>query len=165
MATKHISCLWLLAILAIVPTDHIQAAETNQFNGYYSVSGLMGQMVENVQGDSFGSIEDIIISDEGQILYVILGYQAELQNERYVPIPWAFIKDKLISNDSKWVLDIDRQTLANAPSFSIANWQVFAEASWNEIIYTYYNVQKTEPFSNLTNRNKPPAPTGLHIVR
>lgn len=87
-----------------------------------SEAALIGIDVENASGENLGKIEDLVIHLElGQIIYAVLLYNSYSGiNDKLFAIPWdAFV---LYEDRMKFILDINKRELENAPGFDRDNW-------------------------------------------
>ncbi len=103
-----------------------------------SASTLNGTPVENLEGEDLGKIEELMVDlTYGRIAYAVLSFGGILGNgDKLFAIPWDALyvdtKKKVI------VLDIDRQTLQNAPGVDRDNWPGTDDHNWLVDVYNYY---------------------------
>ncbi|MDG6245074.1 MAG: PRC-barrel domain-containing protein [Methanolobus sp.] len=92
-----------------------------------SASTIRGDSVENPQGEDLGNIEDIMIDlDRGMVAYTVLSFGGVLGiGDRYFAIPWDALTKK--PGENKFIVDIDKEILKNAPGFDKDNWPVSEE--------------------------------------
>jgi sporulation protein YlmC with PRC-barrel domain len=96
-----------------------QQIETAQPVGDSSVSyrsdQLIGATIVNVQDDSLGSVEDIVISPQtGKIAYLVIGHGGLFGiDEKYTPVPWADFKST--SGTNLLVLTASKAIVEAAP--------------------------------------------------
>src|SRR5437868_14597615 len=88
----------------------------------FSMNILTGHRVENEAGEDLGKIDDLVLDDQsGRVLYAILSFGGFLgMRNRLVAVPWKRLRLK--GNHKIFILNIDKETLRNAPSFEKANW-------------------------------------------
>ena len=106
--------------------------------GFHRASSLIGEKVENPQGDTLGKIEDLVVDPgEGRVAAAIVSCGGFLGlGERLVAIPFlAFTVD---GGRGKILLDIDKETLEHAPSFKNEDWPELIDRAWTADIYSYY---------------------------
>ncbi|CAB3683870.1 MULTISPECIES: PRC-barrel domain-containing protein [Achromobacter] len=99
---------------------------------------LEGNDVYNSAGDDLGSIKDIMIDvPRGRVAYAVLSRGGVLGiGDKLFAIPWAALT---LDTDRKcFVLDIDEETLKNAPGFDKDNWPSMADETWARNLHTYY---------------------------
>lgn len=103
-----------------------------------SASTLKGASVENPEGEILGKVEDLMVGlTNGRIAFAVLSLGGILGiGDKLFAIPWdAFYVD---TEDEVVVLDIDKQTLENAPGFDKDHWPSTSDHVWMADIYNYY---------------------------
>ena len=102
---------------------------------------FIGADVENPQGQNLGDIKDVVIDrTSGRIAYAVVSFGGFLgMGEKLFAVPWdAFSQPK--ADKDKFVLDIDKERLKNAPGFDEHNWPQMASQEWVTSLYSYYHV-------------------------
>lgn len=103
-------------------------------------SDLVGLRVVNPQGDKLGKIETIMLDlQHGCIAYAVMmsGGVLGLGHKHY-PIPvGALTYDDA---DNEFILDMDIDSLRNAPSFHPDNWPDMNEKEWAEEVHDHYHI-------------------------
>ena len=87
-----------------------------------AASSFEGEPVVNLQGETLGEIEDIMLDvRSGRIAYIVLSVGGLLGiGEKYFAIPWHALT---LDTDRKcFVLDADKERLKNAPGFDKERW-------------------------------------------
>ncbi len=99
-----------------------------------SASSIKGDSVENSKGEDLGKIEDIMIDlDSGMVAYAVLSFGGFLGiGDKYFAIPWGALKKK--SGEHKFVLDVEKETLENAPGFDKDDWPRTEEEAHREYV-------------------------------
>ena len=94
-----------------------------------SSSSLIGDSVKNPQGEDLGSVEEIMIDlSSGSVAYVVLSAGGVLgMGDSYFAIPWQMVS--VDTDDHALVVDIDKDTVENAPGFDKDNWPGTGEVS------------------------------------
>ena len=89
---------------------------------YLTATSIIGDKVENLQGEHVGKIKDIMIDlSTGTIDYVVLEVGGFLGiNEKLFAIPFAALKPNQHNADFK--LDIKKEFLQKAPGFDKNHW-------------------------------------------
>ncbi|MNL50725.1 PRC-barrel domain protein [compost metagenome] len=103
-----------------------------------AASTLEGNDVYNSAGEDLGSIKEIMIDvPRGRVAYAVLSRGGVLGiGDKLFAIPW---KALTLDTDRKcFVLDIDEETLKNAPGFDKDNWPSMADETWARNLHTYY---------------------------
>jgi sporulation protein YlmC with PRC-barrel domain len=142
--TSAISLLSLLLVTAAFAAEPARVGETSYI---YRASKLIGTDVENPQGENVGEIKDVVMDPQtGQVAYAVLGFGGILgMGEKYFAIPWGALAPKTPTTKGaqydRFVLNVDKERLKNAPSFDKDNWPDMADRRWAEQVYSYYGVQ------------------------
>lgn len=93
---------------------HMSAAPA----GGQHISDLMGKDVKTADGESVGSVGDMIIDQNGQIVAIIVGVGGFLgMGEKNVAIGWDNVTRAGLADDDELRVDVTRQDLRNAPEF------------------------------------------------
>ena len=122
-----------------------------------SASTLEGDDVRNSQGDDLGKIEEIMLDvSSGRVAYAVLSFGGFLgMGDKLFAIPWEAMR--LDQENKCFVLDVDRETLENAPGFDKDNWPEFADRSWGAEVHEHYGY---EPYWKRTGMGSGTAGTG-----
>lgn len=117
------------------------AKSSNTSNVSLSASDMIGAHVENSAGEHLGKIEDLSIDvAQGRIAYAVLSFGGFLgMGDKLFALPWNALQ--LNSNDKRFLLDVDKQTLEAAPGFDKDNWPDMADPAWGSEIHRYYGQQ------------------------
>ncbi len=102
---------------------------------------VQGTSIYNPAGESLGKVEDIMIDKlTGKIAYAIAGFGGFLGiGNRHYPLPWE--KLKYDTNLGGFVVDLDRQTLEGAPSYSDTEMAGWEDPAWGQRVYDYYGAE------------------------
>ena len=103
-----------------------------------SASTLCKDIVKNNNGENLGEIKDIMIdTDTGQVCYYVLSFGGFLgMGDKYFAIP-----PQAISVDGRrkhLVLNVDKQSLRNAPGFDKNNWPNMADHKFRDRVYSHF---------------------------
>ena len=84
-----------------------------------AASSVEGTDVYNSGGDKLGTIDDIMIDKmSGKAIYAIMSFGGFLGiGEKYHPLPWSALSYD--QDKPGYVVDVDRKTLENAPSYDM----------------------------------------------
>lgn len=106
-----------------------------------SADTLIGDNVVNNLGDDLGEIKDIMLDvASGRIAYAVLSFGGFLgMGEKLFSIPWTAMK--LDPENKRFVLNMDKERLKNAPGFDKDNWPSMADATWATDIHSYYGTR------------------------
>ena len=101
---------------------------------------LMGNDVYNLQGDDLGDIKEIMLDmQSGRVTYVVLSYGGFLSmGEKLFAVPWSALT--LDTENKRFLLNVVKDKLEQAPGFDKDNWPNMADATWVKDIHTYYGV-------------------------
>lgn len=103
-----------------------------------AASTLAGDSVRNPAGDDLGNVDEIMIDiPSGKVAYAVLSFGGVLgMGNKLFAVPWNSLK---VDEDEKcFILDMDKNSLENAPGFDKDNWPDMADASWGAEVYEYY---------------------------
>jgi sporulation protein YlmC with PRC-barrel domain len=141
------STISLLSLLLVTVAFAAEPAKVGETSYIYRTSKLIGTDVENPQGENLGEIADVVLDPQtGQVAYAVLSFGGILGlGEKYFAIPWAALAPKTPTTKGaqydRFVLNVDKERLKNAPSFDKDNWPDMADRRWAEQVYSYYGVQ------------------------
>jgi sporulation protein YlmC with PRC-barrel domain len=112
------------------PGPHLMTADT-----------LIGNQVINLQGDTLGEIEDIMLDvPNGRIAYAVMVAGGFLgMGEKMFALPWSTLT--LDTTRKCFVLDADKQRIQNAPGFDKDHWPSQADRQWQDEVHTYYQAR------------------------
>ncbi len=113
----------------------------NLNNVVLSASSLTGDSVKNAQGDDLGDIKEIMIDTEnGQVQYYVLSFGGfmGMGNKLFAIPPQAMDVD---TENECMVLNLDKETLKNAPGFDDDNWPSMADETFRNKVYGYYGYE------------------------
>lgn len=105
-----------------------------------STSSINGTDVVNLQGKDVGHIEDIMIDlSTGHVAYAVLSFGGLLGvGNKLFAVPFeSFTIDQ---DDEKFILDVDKDRLKDAPGFDKNDWPETSDRTFQTEVYTYYNV-------------------------
>jgi sporulation protein YlmC with PRC-barrel domain len=154
-----------IAVFSLLLFATTSFAEVNV--GAYRGSKLIGADVENAQGEDLGDIVDIVIDPQtGRMQYAVLSFGGFLGlGEKYFAIPWEALKrepGQRMGDTERYVLNMDKERLKNAPGFDKNNWPNMADRGWAKTVYTFYDV--TPYWEQREVRMQEPA-TGTQVVQ
>jgi sporulation protein YlmC with PRC-barrel domain len=111
-----------------------------------SASSMESDKVVNPKGEDLGSIEELMVDvNSGRIAYAVLSFGGILGiGNKLFAIPWDALK--LDTVNERFILDVDKQMLEDAPGFDKDNWPKTTEHendTWMMEVYNYYD---SEPY-------------------
>jgi sporulation protein YlmC with PRC-barrel domain len=115
-----------------------ETTTAKRYRRVLSASTLKGDKVVNAAGEDLGDIHEIMIdTPTGRVAYVVLSFGGFLgMGNKLFAIPWD--KFSLDEQNKRFVLNIDRAKLEQAPGFDKDNWPDMADPGWGSRIYSYY---------------------------
>lgn len=104
-----------------------------------SSSSLEGNDVVNSAGEDLGNIEEVMIDvSSGRVAYAVLSFGGFLGlGNKLFAIPWNALQ--LDAINERFILDIDKERLENAPGFDKDHWPAMADRQWADEIHAYYS--------------------------
>jgi hypothetical protein len=96
-----------------------------------SINTLLGYKVRNPAGENLGKIEEIVIDDDGRVLYGVMWTGRHL-----TAVPWERLRAQPGAN--VFLCNIDRETLKNAPHFNRDKWPDMSVPEWREPVSAYF---------------------------
>jgi len=99
---------------------------------------LMGDSVVNAQDEDLGDIKEIMLDMRtGQVAYAVLSFGGFLgMGEKLFAVPWQALQ--LDTVNKRFVLNIDKEHLKNAPGFDPDNWPDMSDLTWANQIHHFY---------------------------
>ncbi|MDD3828863.1 MAG: PRC-barrel domain containing protein [Anaerolineaceae bacterium] len=107
-----------------------------------SATTLIGDRVRNMSGEDLGKLEEIMLDmDGGRVAYAVLSFGGVLgMGNKLFAVPWDALT--VDTENKELVLNIDRETLENAPGFDKDNWPGTETGSqWLVDVYDYYGYE------------------------
>lgn len=85
-------------------------------------SKIIGANVKNPKGDNLGGIKDLVLDPvSGHVVYAVVSFGGVLGlGNKLFAVPWSVLH--WTSNKEYYVLDLDKDTLKNAPGFDKKHW-------------------------------------------
>ena len=99
---------------------------------------LIGNDVCNPEYEPLGNVKEIMLDmRSGQIAYAVLSFGGFLgMGEKLFAVPWSALV--LDTKNKRFVLDVDKDRLENAPGFDVTDWPDMANKEWEKTIHDYY---------------------------
>jgi sporulation protein YlmC with PRC-barrel domain len=103
-----------------------------------SAGTLAGDRVRNTASDDLGKVEEIMIDlASGRVAYVVLSFGGFLGiGDKLFAVPWNALRVE--EGEHQFILDVDKQTLENAPGFDKDNWPDMADPAFGASIHQHY---------------------------
>jgi sporulation protein YlmC with PRC-barrel domain len=104
---------------------------------------LIGDGVVNAADEDLGDIKEIMLDMQtGQVAYAVLSFGGFLgMGDKLFAVPWQALH--LDTVNKRFVLDIEKQRLQNAPGFDKHAWPDMADAQWAQHIHSFYGTDPT----------------------
>jgi len=106
--------------------------------GMMGADTLMGNSVVNRNDESLGDIKEIMLDmSSGRVGYAVLSFGGFLgMGEKLFAVPWNALK--LDTEHKRFVLNVERDRLKDAPGFDKQHWPDMADQVWVSKIHSYY---------------------------
>jgi len=108
------------------------------FNQPQRLSEIMDNEVANHQGENLGSIDDLVVNEQGQLEYLILSKGGVLGvGANLIAIPLDAVSPQ-ITEDNELRINVDEATLDQAPTFAAGDYPDFADRQWQQESRGYF---------------------------
>lgn len=113
---------------------------TDETGSLIAASKVNGTNVYNRQGESLGSIYDVMIDKRsGQVAYAVMSFGGFLGiGDSYHPLPWSVLSYD--TSQGGYVVDLDRDRLQGAPTYTSRDASRWTEPGYTRSIDDYYGV-------------------------
>jgi sporulation protein YlmC with PRC-barrel domain len=103
-----------------------------------SATTIIGDAVTNAAGEDLGKIEDLMIDlDYSRVGYAVVSFGGFLGiGDKLFAVPLEALT--LDAPNHRFLLDVKRERLENAPGFDKDNWPNTFDRSWGASIYEHY---------------------------
>jgi sporulation protein YlmC with PRC-barrel domain len=112
------------------PGPHLMGADT-----------LVGNDVFNRDSEDLGDIKEIMLDMRtGRVSYAVLSFGGFMgMGKKFFAVPWEALK--LDTENKRFVLDVNRDQLKNAPGFDKDHWPDMADPIWEQSIHAHYGTR------------------------
>lgn len=112
-----------------------------------SADTLVGNDVYNKEGEALGGIKDIMLDmRNGRVSYAVLTFGGFLgMGQKLFAVPWEALE--LDTREKRFVLNVEKGRLKDAPGFDKDHWPDMADQSWAREIHSYYGTRSPSPAS------------------
>lgn len=102
---------------------------------------LVGDDVYNHKGEELGGIKEIMLDmRSGKVGYAVLSFGGFLgMGEKLFAVPWNALT--LDTENKRFVLNVEKDSLKDAPGFNKDKWPNMADQSWAREIHSYYGTK------------------------
>ncbi|MDX8121109.1 PRC-barrel domain-containing protein [Janthinobacterium sp. GMG2] len=99
---------------------------------------LIGDDVYNHDDEELGDIKEIMLDMRtGQIAYAVLSFGGVLgMGDKLFAVPWERLT--LDTVNKRFLLNVDKDLLKNAPGFDKDNWPDMGSEAWNQQMEAFY---------------------------
>ena len=99
---------------------------------------LIGEDVYNDKDEKLGDIKEFMLAmDTGNVAYAVLSFGGFLgMGEKLFAVPWNALK--LDTVNKRFVLNMEKDQLKNAPGFDKDDWPDMADQTWVNGIQSFY---------------------------
>ena len=103
-------------------------------------SASRGDKVVNSAGETLGEIKELMIDcTSSRVSYAVLEFGGFLgMGTKLFAVPMQAIK--LDTENKRFVLDVNKERLENAPGFDKENWPDFADTTFADSVHDYYGI-------------------------
>jgi sporulation protein YlmC with PRC-barrel domain len=108
-------------------------------SGVIYVSRLMDCSVKNPEGDTIGKLEELVIDAElGRAAYgVVKSSGGFLKSGKIFAVPCGALR--LSEDESGLVLDVEKESLQNAPAFDKDRWPDMSDRRWGNSVHAFFD--------------------------
>lgn len=108
--------------------------------GLMGANTLDGNDVFNRQDEDLGDIKEIMLDmGTGRVAYAVLSYGGFMgMGDKLFAVPWHALT--LDTANKRFVLDVEKDRLDNAPGFDKDQWPDMADTAWAKEVHEYYGV-------------------------
>jgi len=99
---------------------------------------LLGNDVYNRDGEDLGDIKEFMIDmASGKVEYAVLSFGGILgMGEKLFAVPWNALT--LDIENKRFTLDVNKESLGDAPGFDKDHWPSMADKSWAARVHKFY---------------------------
>ena len=128
--------------------NHMDRDTLGMYKSYKNSSGpgpdlmgagsLIGDDVYNHSEEDLGDIKEIMLDMRtGEVAYAVLSFGGILgMGEKLFAVPWQSLT--LDTANKRFLLDVDKDQLKNAPGFNKDNWPDMSSADWSREVDNFY---------------------------
>jgi len=118
-----------------------QTSEKSAMEQADRVTKIIGKAVISQKGEDLGTIEDLVLSKETCLDYIILAPGGLLgTGDRLIPIPWKAVTTSAQADTI--IVAMDKSQLEKAPNFESKKWPNFSDSEWYGKIREFFGGQK-----------------------
>jgi hypothetical protein len=97
-----------------------------------------GYKVQNAAKETLGRVEELVVDPAtGRIMYAVIAHGGFLNGgSRLIALPWELLRMEI--DQKRFLLNIDKKALAQAPQFDRKEWPDVADPEWREHVESYF---------------------------
>jgi sporulation protein YlmC with PRC-barrel domain len=101
-------------------------------------SSIIGTNVANPEGDSLGTIKEIVIEPHTfRVAYVVVSFGGFFRmSGKLFAMPFSLFKYD--SAKSEYILDMPKERLLEAPGFDPDHWPSMSDEKWHREVFSFY---------------------------
>jgi hypothetical protein len=121
-------------------TTRSGAVAQSETGSLIAASKVEGTSVYNRQGESLGSVYDLMIDKRsGKVAYAVMSFGGFLgMGQSYHPLPWDVLDYD--ERQGGYVVDVDKERLQNAPSYRVTDSPDWSDRKYGRHIDDYYGI-------------------------
>ena len=106
-----------------------------------SLSTLLGNQVVDRSGEEVGRIQELMIDPRsGRVTYAVMSLGGLLGlGEKLFAVPWVSLE--LDAEKDRFVMDVDRERLRQAPGFDKDDWPNMGDTYWGTDVPKFYGAK------------------------
>jgi len=106
--------------------------------GIMGTDTLVGNDVYNTAGEDLGDIKEFMVDmASGTIRYAVLTFGGFLgMGDKFFAVPWGALK--LDTQNHRFVLNVTKEALKEAPGFDKDHWPAMADPTWAQGVHRFY---------------------------
>lgn len=110
-----------------------------------SAHSLLGNEVCNKEGKGLGDIKEFMIDmASGRVAYAVLSFGGLLgMGDKLFAVPWAALSLDIVNK--RFSLDIQKETLKDAPGFDKDRWPSMSDRTWAAGVHSFYGTPYGTP--------------------
>ncbi len=108
-----------------------------------SSADLINDEVTNNAGENLGRIDRLMVDmASGRVLYAVMSYGSLIGPKKFIAVPWQALT--FSHHDKRFVLNIAKDRLKEAPAFQQERWPEQADPKWVGNLYRYYGLEEPQ---------------------
>jgi sporulation protein YlmC with PRC-barrel domain len=126
---------------AVTTKRQSQTSEKPAMEQADRVSKILGKAVVSQKGEDLGKIEDLVLSKDGCLDFMILAPGGLLgTGDQLIPIPWKAVTTGAQADTI--IINMDKGQLEKAPNFESKKWPNLPDSEWYGKIREFFGGQK-----------------------